>query len=107
MNTFVKTKECCKECEFVKDCDEPLPTQGGGGPVRSSSFLNCHVLPYFVNCLSNQYLIFNSYASADMENVMRVASAACVIFLSWGKILSLNIRCLVEIALSAMILCLF
>ena len=32
----------------------------------------------------------------DMENVMSVASAACENFYSFGKILAVNIRCLVK-----------
>ena len=40
---------------------------------------------------------------SDMENVMSVASAACVKILSWGKILTLIIRSFVDNVLSVTI----
>ena len=41
------------------------------------------------------YIAKRRYTS-DVENVMSVASAACVKFLSLGKILAFNIRCFVK-----------
>ena len=64
MNYFIKIMEYCPEYEFVKNCDKSCHIQGGGGPVRLSSFQHYHVPPFLVYCLSHQYLIFSSYASA-------------------------------------------
>ena len=43
----------------------------------------------------------------DMENMMNVASVACVKLLSWGKISAFNIHCYVENVLSVPTLCSF